>query len=139
MPETPEVEVPSKPASATISPAPKEVIKIDDESEIQSGNNGAGADSGMGLGEKTQRKAEATAHDALVQLKNSTSATVSAKPSSPILRSAPISQRYEFISNMMDQVWGKEDSEQADLNDLQDAISIWITKHKNMRKVNYFP
>lgn len=134
MPNTLEVDAPSKPTPSTVPMKEKDVIQIDDDIEDFGGSD-KGTSSKMPPIEEEQRNmlAEAPADDAF-QRNEVARGTPSMHPHLfSTLRRAPLHQRYNEITNLMNEVWGNPESEKEDLEEFEDAFRTFFAKHKTIR------
>ena len=141
MPETPEVEVPPK-ASSTTAQIPKDVIVLDDIPEDQTADSGKGASSSVPPPEEPAKtSAEATANDAKqkLMLSGATGTPQTHPHFFPVLQRIPLAQRHAEMTNLMNEVWGKPETEQQDLATFEDNLRVFFAKHKAVRQVILAP
>ena len=140
MPETPEVEVPPK-ASSTTAQIPKDVIVLDDIPEDQTADSGKGASSSVPPPEEPAKTAEATANDAKqkLMLSGATGTPQTHPHFFPVLQRIPLAQRHAGMTNLMNEVWGKPETEQQDLATFEDNLRVFFAKHKAVRQVILAP
>jgi hypothetical protein len=141
MPVTPEVEVPPK-ASSSTAPGTKDVINLDDIPEEPTADSGKGASSSKPPLEETESaSAEATANDAKKKLL--LSGATGTPQTHPhfflVLQKVPLAQRHAEMMNLMNEVWGKPETEQQDLATLEDNLLVFFAKHKAVRQVILAP
>ena len=140
MPETPEVEVPPKASSTTVQ-IPKDVIILDDIPEDQTADSGKGASSSVPPPEEPAKTAEATANDAKqkLMLSGATGTPQTHPHFFPVLQRIPLAQRHAEMMNLMNEVWGKPETEQQDLATFEDNLRVFFAKHKAVHQVILAP
>jgi hypothetical protein len=141
MPVTLEVEVPPK-ASSSTAQVPKDVINLDDIPEEPTADSGKGASSSQPPPEEPKTaSAEATANDASKKLLLSgATGTPKTHPHFfPVLQKVPLAQRHAEMTKLMNEVWGKPETEQQDLTTLEDNLRVFFAKHKAVRQVTLAP
>jgi hypothetical protein len=57
----------------------------------------------------------------------------------PVRQKAPLVQRHAEMTNLMNEVWGKPETEQQDLPTLKDNLRVFFAKHKAVRHVTLAP
>jgi hypothetical protein len=137
MPSTPEVGAPSKSSPLTEHLKEKDVIEIDEEPETVGGTDqGANTDMPSIDDEKINYLAEAPAADDAFQRNEVARGTPSSHSHMfPTLRDAPLPQRYQAMTMMMNEVWGNTENENEELDGFTDAFTTFFTKHKNVCQV----
>jgi hypothetical protein len=118
MPDTPDARAPFKSAPADIPLKERDVINLEDESDKVAGND-VGVDISMDPAreERSEPSAEATADDVSQKI-ISTKILPSTHPHMFLtLRCAPLQHRYDKITDMMNEVWGKVENEKWLLDD----------------------
>jgi hypothetical protein len=141
MPVTPEVEVPPK-ASSSAAQGRKDVINLDDIQEEPTVDSGKDASSSKPPPEKTESaSAEATTNDATKKLLLSgATGTPKTHPHFfPVLQKDPMAERHAEMTHLMNEVWGKPETEQQDLTTLEDNLRVFFSKHKAVRQVTLAP
>ncbi|KAK1649772.1 hypothetical protein QYE76_067577 [Lolium multiflorum] len=136
MPETPEVEVPPK-ASSSTTQILKDVINLDDIPEDPAADSGKGASSSKPpLEEPENTSAEATANDAgkKLLLSGATDTPKTHPRFFPVLQKVSLAQRHAETKHLMNEVWGKLETEQQDLATLEDNLRVFFAKHKAVRQ-----